>query len=193
MSRSAPSQESAVAHRTALWFTVVGMFSAAAASLNVVRILGAQTPLRAVLWLGLMLALTATAVYGAQATKAAIVWVTTGGVFGFVAIASGSIGMFFAPAGLLLFAAGIAASIAERAGWRTLWMPVCLVAGASAMAAVTLLISSLQGSVITAPGFSQQAKVVPPAGVMWGSAVFVALLVLLASRAVMRSFGARTR
>src|SRR6266511_3103127 len=138
-----------VLRRIAVWLSAIAVLSAAVASGTVVRILGTQTPPRAVLWLGLMVALTATGVYGAKSRRAAVVWATTGGVVGFVAIASASIGVFFALAALLLFAAAVASSIDERAGWRTLWMPVYLFGGATAIATVTLLMAVLQSSVIS--------------------------------------------
>ena len=192
MSPKAQVQEVATAHWMAWWLSAIATGSAAIAAINVVRILGRETSPVAVVWLASMIAVTATGIFGAKSRAAAIVWGTSGGVFGFVAIASGSIGVFFAPAALLLLAAGIAASIDERVGWRTLWMPIYLFVGATAMAAVTLLMASLQGSVISRPGFSQQSKLVPPAIVFWGSAAFVVLIVILACRAVTTLFRSGT-
>lgn len=188
-----PPVAGAATRRMALWLSTIAVVSAALASANVVRILGAQTAPRAALWLGVMLALPAAAVYAAKSRTAAVIWSAAGGVSGFVVIASGSIGVFFAPAALLLFAAGVAASVDQGTGWKTLWILVYLFAGATAMATPTLAVAMWQSSVLSAPGFSQQTKVVPPAAVFWGSAAFVVLAVLLASRAVMRLLRSRTR
>jgi hypothetical protein len=71
--------------------------------------------------------------------------------------------------------------------------PVWLVAGASATAALTLVVSLLQGSTITTAAFSEQTKLIPPAAVVWGSRIFVVLIALLALRTFLRLLTSQTR
>lgn len=133
------------------------------------------------MWLSLMVALAAVAVYAARTRRAAIVWLAAGGVCAFAVLGAASIGLLFVPGGLILLTAALtAAPWAKR--WGHLWNAVWLVWGGSAVSAVSMLIAWWNSYRFVAPDYHVEAAEVPPPIVVLGAEVFVAASALLLIR-----------
>jgi hypothetical protein len=88
------------------------------------------------LW-GLVPVMTAGCVFWlVRRRNLAAVWALTGVCLGFVVLAVWSIGVFFAPAALLLAATAVAQSVSVRAGWQALLVPAWLLAGPTGLCAL---------------------------------------------------------
>jgi hypothetical protein len=167
------------------YLAVSGAFAILAVSALAVRLLRSAITLRAAMWLSLMLILAAVAVHAARTRRAAIVWLAAGGVCGFAVFGAASIGLLFAPGGLILLGAGFT-TVPTTDARTNLWNAVWLLWGGSGTSAVAVLIAWWNRYRFVAPEYHVTAAEVPPPIVVLGVEVFLATSALLFIRLLLR-------
>jgi hypothetical protein len=100
------------------------------------------------------------------------IWLSTGALFAVVVLGAWSLGLFYAYTALLMFVAAIIHLVAVRAGWKTLLVPLWMLAGAGGLCGLLFLRDMLQSNGLV--------NVTHAPIVVWGSDGFVAASVLLA-------------
>lgn len=163
-------------------FAVLGFVAAIVAPFRVERVFVAnsgQGPGLLGLWMLIPIALSAAAIAAVRSPSIGLMWAIVGAVWGFVIIAMWSLGPFFAWEGFSLLAAGACHTIAAGARWRLLLVPLWLVAGASALCPVFLVVDLVR----EASSHGSMTVTHAPA-IVYGSEIWVGAATLLGAIAL---------
>ena len=87
-------------------------------------------------WMALPLALATTGMLASLSRWMGPIWICTGALFGFVIVAAWSLGLFYGYGALVMFVAALIHLAAVRPGWKTVLVPLWMLAGTSGVSAV---------------------------------------------------------
>ena len=164
-------------------FTITRVCAALALGLSLLAVVPVVAVLRAdpagvnarVLWALVPIASAGGVLVASRRGHLAPVWTLIGGCWGFVVLGGFSIGLFFAPAALVLLVAGIAYLAAVRLTWRAVLIPAWFFAGATGVCVLFFARDHVQAAMSHSTEIPEAPAIV--AGT-WAFAGIVALLVV---------------
>lgn len=164
-----------IARRLATISAAIGLVAAVVAPFRVFSVFVANSghgPGILGLWMLVPIAAAIVALAAVRTQSSGLVWGAVGAAWGFVIIAAWSLGTFFVGEAFALLLAGILHVIAVQARWRTLLVPLWLIAGATTLCPLFLAADAMrwhgQGGYVT------HAPII-----IWGCWAFVAALTVL--------------
>jgi len=118
-------------------------------------------------WMALPLALATTGMLASLSRWMGPIWICTGALFGFVIVAAWSLGLFYGYGALVMFVAALIHLAAVRPGWKTVLVPLWMLAGTSGVSAVFFVRDVFQSN--------EYQYVTHAPIVVWGSETFIAI------------------